>query len=62
MTVLVATHDTGMVERWATRAMVLRAGRLVFDGGADTLLRDWPRATEGCGLREPALAAARMSR
>ena len=62
MTVLAATHDTGLVERWATRAMVLRAGRLVFDGAADALLGDWPRATEGCGLREPALAAVRMSR
>lgn len=62
LTVCIATHDTGLLERWATRALVLRAGRLAFDGSAPELVRQWQSATAGCGLREPAGAGERLCR
>jgi cobalt/nickel transport system ATP-binding protein len=52
--ICIATHDTSLLCRWATRAMVLRAGELTYDGSASGLLLEWERRTAGCGLRAPA--------
>lgn len=61
MTVCLATHDTGLLPHWATRALVLRAGKLTYDGNPLRLLRHWPELTAGCGLRAPAMTAERIS-
>lgn len=62
LTVLLASHDTGLLLRWASRALVLRAGRLAYDGPLPNLLRQWSTLTAGCGLREPATALAEFPR
>ncbi len=51
--ICIATHDTSLLFRWATRAMVLRAGELTYEGSASGLLREWRHRTAKCGLREP---------
>jgi len=56
MAVCIATHDTWLLHHWATRAVVLREGRLAFDGESAEILRHWDRHTAGCGLRAPAVA------
>jgi len=56
MAICVATHNTWLLRHWATRAVVLRGGRLVFDGASEDLLPHWDRQTAGCGLRAPAEA------
>ena len=55
LTICLATHDTSLLERWATRAIVLRSGQVAFDGTASGLLRQWPAAAAGCALRRPVL-------
>ena len=55
--ICIATHDTGLLVRWASRVLLLQAGRLVYDGSPGKLLEDWDARTAGCGLREPAIVA-----
>jgi cobalt/nickel transport system ATP-binding protein len=62
LTVCIATHDTTLLHRWATRALVLRAGKLAFDGSAPDLLHHWRRHTANCGLREPAACTESLLR
>ena len=57
-TVLIATHDAGVLERMGKRVLALRAGRLVPDWPAGGLLADasaHPRALQSAG---PALSEA----
>jgi len=55
--ICIATHDTSLLVRWASRVLLLQAGRLVYDGTPDKLLEDWDNRTAGCGLRKPSIVA-----
>ena len=47
MTVICSLHDIDLVERYATRMVALRDGRLVWEGRADDFNRDTFREIYG---------------
>ncbi|MDT8903097.1 energy-coupling factor ABC transporter ATP-binding protein [Anaeroselena agilis] len=59
MAILLVTHDMELLARYAHRAVVMTAGRVVFDGGVRELFAG-EADVSAWGLREP--AAAKVAR